>query len=101
MALAGLACLLFPRPAASDGPDRVLLGYTARAFSDAFVQDASRAAKNSFQRFLETAAPQGRFETVAFESNAHLVEALRSGRIDLVGGSPNQIVEIAREVVNS
>lgn len=98
LALAGLACQLFPRPAECADPDRVVGGYTARAFSDAYVQDATKAAKNSFQRFLETAAPHTRFETVSFESNAELIEALKNKRIDMVGGSPNQIVQIAREV---
>ncbi len=62
------------------------------------MQDATKAAKNSFQRFLETAAPHTKFETVAFESNADLIQALRTKQVDMVGGSPNQIVEIAREV---
>ncbi len=85
-------------PARPEVPPRVVGGYTARAFSDAYVQDATRAAKNSFNRFLENAAPRTRFETVAFESNAELIEALKSRRIDMVGGSANQIVEISREV---
>lgn len=93
-----LGCLLLALPAVSADSHRVVGGYTARAFSDAYVQDATKAAKNSFQRFLESAAPHTRFETVAMESNAELIQALKSGQIDMVGGSPNQIVEISREV---
>lgn len=91
-------CLVFALSASSAEPVKVVGGYTARAFSDAYVQDATKAAKNSFQRFLENAAPHTAFETVAFETNADLIQALKSKRIDMVGGSPNQIVEISREV---
>ena len=88
--------LVSPLPASAQLPPHVVGGYTTRAFSDAYVQDSIKAAKNSFNRFLEKAAPRTRFESIAFESDDDLIAALRSGRIDIAGGSPNQIVEISR-----
>ena len=94
--MTAMAVLVRPSPASAQV--RVIGGYTERAFSDAYVKDATKAAKNSFRRFLESSAPRARFEPLAFETTADLIKALKDRQIDMVGGSTNQIVEISRQV---
>lgn len=92
------AALVRASPALAQGSVRVVGGYTNRAFSDAYVKDATKAARNSFDRFLEKSAPRARFEAISFETTADLIQALKSKQIDMVGGSTNQIIEISRQV---
>ncbi|MEO8360895.1 MAG: PhnD/SsuA/transferrin family substrate-binding protein [Vicinamibacteria bacterium] len=98
----GIAACLFSLAlvglAVAQGGVRVSGGYTAGAFSDAYVMDATKAAKNAFSRFLENAAPRAKFDAVPFESTEEMIRALKERRIDMVGGPPNQIIEIAKAV---
>lgn len=82
----------------ADTQPKVRAGYTPRAFSDAYVQDSTKAAKNSFDRFLENSAPKAHFEAIPFEETADMIRAMKNKEIDVVGGPPNQIVEIASAV---
>jgi len=76
------------------GPLSVVVGFTAKAFQDVDLEDGKRSLRIWAERVVRSRAPDAHVELLVFETVAEVVGAVREKRVDMVGMSAGEFMQV-------